>query len=113
MRILKQRFKILTHKVFVSTIFIFYYLFLFISILFSISILKCYVYNQKFSNKNPSQILECFQCMLLVGSLGYELRWSLVLGCFLGVPLGLALVELRVKKPERAEGKNQAGPWAR
>ena len=34
-------------------------------------------------------------------------------GCLLGVPLGLARVELRVKKPERAEGKNQAGPWAR
>lgn len=51
--------------------------------------------------------------MLQIGSLGYRLRWSLVLGCLLGVLLELALMELRVKKLDRAEGKNQAGSWAR
>ena len=50
--------------------------------------------------------------MLQIGSLGYRLRWSLVLGCLLGVLLELALMELRVKKLDRAEGKNQAGSWA-
>ena len=43
--------------------------------------------------------------MLQIASLGYTLRWSLVLGCLLGVLLGLALVESRVKKLDRAEGK--------
>lgn len=46
--------------------------------------------------------------MLQIGSLGYRLRWSLVLGCLLGVLLELALMELRVKKLDRAEGKKQS-----
>lgn len=45
--------------------------------------------------------------MLQIASFGYRLRWSLVLGCLLGVLLGLALVESRVKKLDRAEGKTK------
>ena len=45
--------------------------------------------------------------MLQIGSLGDRLRWSLVLGYLVGVLLELALMELRVKKLDRAEGKTK------
>lgn len=49
--------------------------------------------------------------MLQVGSLGYRPRWSLVLGCLLGVPLGPILAEARGKKQVRAEGEIKLEHW--